>query len=791
MRRVLARAGRLRLARASVRAARRLGIGAALACCALQAWAGTAHLFYDWPAGRPTTGAQVEIDAVSMAGAEASAAPVRSESGLDGAVLNLGEGVWLVQVFMAGYWSQGAAVTVNGQAPASVRIAFWPAATLRGEIAPAEGESLPKMLSVKLSTHPAAGAPGDAAKAEPQEPRPASAILVCPIETGGPNGTGRWKCMGPAGLFDARLEVEGYAPRYAWGVRLTAGASVDLGATELRRFLSVSGRAVRKDGSVPAGPCQATLRPDAERGGGPDAESRNAPPEEKTFAVSLNPQGFFQIVGVMPGNHALSVECPEASGFTLLNVQPSGETKVDSPLTLEELPLEVVLSPRTDPSGQPWRVTLDATAPRLRRIAATVTATADGRWTRHGLMAGTYRIAVRSADGMEWLRKDFDLRPGAGPLVLHLAAVRVAGTVLLNGQPVCARLLFSNEDGGDPVPLQSDEGGHFAGRLPIAAGVPDSVWAVEAHVKRPETVRRLTGIDVPTVAAGSSAWLDLELPSMPVRGIVVSEDGKPQSDAQVTFKSARSGYQVTVTSDETGSFEAADLPAGMYEASAESSRGRADPVPLAIEEGAESRLKMILHPNLHIPFHVLSKDGEPIEDATVQVWIPPGVPQALGRTDREGRFEATLPPGTTEVALTVSAADYALRMVKIPVSSTTGSGGTGSPADQNAVTLDTNGGSLTLNFEPAEGALDRSATLVLLHQNALVDARTLPGWGTDQAGGNASGPAEVDEIEPGDYALCVLTDPSQLAALWQGDAPPERCSVGTVKSGQLLTLTPH
>ena len=235
----------------------------------------------------------------------------------------------------------------------------------------------------------------------------------------------------------------------------------------------------------------------------------------------------------------------------------------------------------------------------------------------------------------------------------------------------------------------------------------------------------------------------------------------------------------------------ADLPPGKYNAVAESSYGPSDPTPFAVTDGSESQLKLILHPNLHIPFYVVSKDQEPLSDVTVQVWLAPGVPRALGRTNRDGRFEATLPPGTTEVGLTVGAPDYAIRLVKMPVSSTPVANQGDPSQNQNTITLDTNGGSLVLNFEPPEGTLDRSTTLYLAHNGALVDARTLAGWGTDQAGANSDGPAEVDAIEPGDYALCVVKDPSQLASLWQGDLPQDLCSMGTVKTGQTLTLAPQ
>lgn len=761
---------------------RRVWIAAILTLCAMRASAIPVRLAYGWPSGAPApAGVSVHIYAVRMAGTDQSAAPVQADSGPGGIVLNLSDGVWLVQAFANGYWTEGAEVTAGGQTPAGARLVFWPATSFSGEIAPAPGEMLPRSIDVKLSAHVATGADAQASAAQQS---PAQAELICPV-----NG-GKWSCLGPAGLFDVRLGAEGYAPRYVWDVSAKPGETSDLGQTQLQRALSVFGRAVRKDGSAPPGPCRATLLPDAERGGGPGAsQPDNPPPDEKPYTVPLSQLGYFQIVGVMEGNHTLSVDCQGASGFEVMKVQPTGETRLD-PLVLQDLTLAIAIAPPTDPAGQPWQLTVDVTAPRLRRIADTSQVSADGHWTRHGLMAGSYRVAISSSDGMSWLKQDFELRPDSPPLALRLASVRVAGKVLMNGQPVRARLEFSNEDGGEPVTLNSDDSGRYAGLLPIAPDARETKWIVEAHVAHPQTVRRLEGVYVPTPAPGKVVPVDLELPTMPVRGTVVSEDGRLQSNAQVTFVAEGSGYQNTAMTDGSGNFEMADLPPGRYNATAQSDYGISDPQSFTVADGTENKLKLIMHPNLHIPFYVLAKDQEPIEDATVQVWIAPGVPRAMGHTNRDGRYEATLPPGTGEVALTVGAEDYAINLVKMPISSTPPANQSDPSQTPNAVTLHADGGSLVLNFQPADGTLDRSATLYLVHNGALVDARTLEGWGTSSAGTNPDGPADVESIEPGDYALCIVTDPSQLADLWQGNTPQDRCSTGTVKQGSVLTLSP-
>jgi hypothetical protein len=48
----------------------------------------------------------------------------------------------------------------------------------------------------------------------------------------------------------------------------------------------------------------------------------------------------------------------------------------------------------------------------------------------------------------------------------------------------------------------------------------------------------------------------------------------------------------------------------------------------------------------------------------------------------------------------------------------------------------------------------------------------------------------VETIEAGDYALCAIADPSELASVWMGTLPPDRCRKGTVQNGKTLTLDP-
>lgn len=756
----------------------RIFLLAAFVLCGLQAQAKPVHVALAWPAGAPTSPIErVHIQAVRTAGPPNANTPVEFEADTapSGALLNLGEGVWQVQASVPGYWSQHADVTIANQMPANVRIALWPAASLHGQIMTAAGEPLPHALIVHLS---ATTSSVNKSTQQVTVPRvgavPPQADLLCQIDQG------NWRCLGPAGIFDMELQASGYAPRYVWGIDLKAAENTDLGRTVLRTAASLFGRAVLKDGSDPAGPCQAILQPDMERRGPHESDSQSALANEQSFSVPVSSHGYFQVVGMMPGKHLLMVKCPAASAFRELNVQAEGETRIDPPLRLQQLTLDIAVNPKVDPAGQPWQLTVDMTAPLYRRVANGAATSADGRWLRRGLIAGNYHVNVTSSDGTLWLQKYFDLSARSRPLSLRLMSAKVAGRVLLSSMPVRAQLVFSNDADGQSVTLQSDNNGHFRGTLPVTD--PDATsWTVEARVAQPPVTQRLLGVNVP-VGGGNTAWLDLDLPAIAGRGSVVSQDGKPQPGAEVAFE-ASNGLRTTTSTDDAGNFELPDLAPGKYTAAADSPNGSSERTPFEVTAGNSSELRLVLNPFPRIHFNVVSSDG-PVANAAVQVWVKPGVPRAFERTDQNGSFEVTVPPGTTEVGLTVGAPGYAIKLLRLKIPSENDS------ADANTITLDDSGGTLVLNFHPPDGAPDNSAMLYLVHNGALQDARTIAGWGANQAGSTEDGSATVDSIEPGKYTLCSLADPAQLTAIWSGALPQDRCRTGSLEQGETLTLSP-
>lgn len=754
---------------------REIFLSAVFVLCFSHAEALPIHVQFEWPAGMPSSGSTpIRVQAVRSAGYTKSAAPVAVDAATEGATLDLGHGVWEVQASARGYWSEATEVAVDGQAPDSVRLSLWPAASLHGEIVTAEGEPLPSVLALQLSGVPESQDREPTGLGRELKPISLHTTLHCPIH-------GRaWSCAAPAGAFDVRLQAAEYTPQYLWGVNLKTDQTTNFGHTVLRRAASVFGRAVRNDGSNPSSSCLAILLPDVERHGGPDPDGETAPLATKTFSVPLSRSGYFQIVGVPPGRHMLAIECPAASSLRELHVQGDGETRVDPPLHLEELTLDIGITPKLDPAGQPWRLTVDATAPHFRRIAGGEACSADGLWARHGLITGNYRVVVSGSDGTAWLQRNFNLSASSGRLSLRLGSVAVAGRALLSSQPIRARLVFSNNATGESATLNSDDNGRFQGLLPVAPSLQESTWTVEAHVMQPPVTQRLLDVRVESAGA-ANAWLDLDFPAVPVRGSVVSPDGKPQPNVQVIFEDS-TGTRTTTGTDDAGRFEMSDLPAGKYTALADSPAGCSDRTPFEVADGSGSELRLVLNPFKRVPFYVVSSQG-PVEDAAVQVWIAPGVPRAFARTDADGRFEVTLPPGTTELGLTIGSPEYALKLIRLPVPSDDDDS-----REARTITLDSSAGTLLLNLQLLNHARDDSATFYLVHNRAIQDARTIAGWGTGQAGTRSNGPATIDAIEPGDYALCRV-DATNVAVLWSGPVPSQHCSKGSLDEGGTLTLS--
>jgi hypothetical protein len=575
-------------------------------------------------------------------------------------------------------------------------------------------------------------------------------------------------------VFEVEIRPEGFVPHYA-GVRaLAAGGQSRLDPIALQAGASVSGLVARADGTSPLAPCQASIAVEGPRRPPPRGQAAEGP---RVYTARTGECGFFQLVGPPPGEHVLSVDCPDASASTLVTVQLEAETRLAAPIVLEELALEVTVRPPLGPGRRPWKLALSAVAPRWRSVVEAAPASADGRWSKEGLSAGTYRVVVMDDMGAPWDNRLVKLGLGNDTtgLSIRVPIRAIEGRVHLGSRPLRARLLFMGSSG--PVQLESDEDGAFAGFLPIPRDAADERWTVQVDASSPPISRRVEGLVIPAATGDAPAWVELALLSSPIRGAVVSSDGRGQPGAQVTAVDVATAAQVLAVANDLGSFELADLPPGSYTVIAESARGFSDRVPLEVREGEEQELVLIVGGPTRFVGRVTSEAG-PVGGAAVQAWLPPGVPRSFLRTGADGGWQMEIPRDAGEVGVTVSAPGYALRMARLRVTND----------EVTLIPLSIAAGRLVLAGPEAAGQPEGAGTLLVVHEGAIETVGGLARWVEREGGRVTDGRVVVRRAEPGAYALCRLRDP-EIHAAWLGALPPERCRFGTLAEGGTLTLS--
>ena len=136
---------------------------------------------------------------------------------------------WEVTIIGSGCWAPPL-VVANGNV-GETRTAFvWPAATIAGDFAIQKGDTPPKELhaTVQANDSITIGA------AIPETPLDCSLVGV------------HWRCALPSTTVDLRLAVDGFVPRYIWGLEISAGGKKTLDVA-FTRGASVSGLVVLAD----------------------------------------------------------------------------------------------------------------------------------------------------------------------------------------------------------------------------------------------------------------------------------------------------------------------------------------------------------------------------------------------------------------------------------------------------------------------------------------------------------------------------------------------------------------
>jgi hypothetical protein len=400
------------------------------------------------------------------------------------------------------------------------------------------------------------------------------------------------------------------------------------------------------------------------------------------------------------------------------------------------------------------------------------------RWARRvtaALAVGAGIAAPAPAEpATDWPGAFDSLLRSAGAALLDRVypLVRVRGSVRLSSGPLRARLAFIDEAGLATVVTDSDEDGRFEARLPAVRTTAG--WTIEVSAAAPPVSRLVENVAIRLRRGETEAFLELVLPGPAVRGIVIAEDGEPQSSAQVLAEDLAGGQRHAATADERGRFEMFGLTAGTYRVTAEGTHGYSEPLEVAIEEGAEPEIRLVLARRKRLLAGRVLRGDEPVAGATLHVWLPPGRPAGSFSADDRGRFELPIPADAVAVGLTVSAAGHALKVTRVAASG----------SRPITLGLEPIGGTLVLDAGEAAGPFSP----ILSHGGSLESVETLADWSL-LTGGHSDGTRWViPAVEPGAYRLCTIT-PHEAADLWEGRNPAHACADGTLAPGGTLTLS--
>jgi hypothetical protein len=545
---------------------------------------------------------------------------------------------WEISIEGKNCWAAPLLIAADNQS--ETRTAFvWPAATITGVFTLTKAEKPPVQLhaSVEAADTSVPGA------AIPQT------SLDCFVDDR------QWGCSVPATAVDLRLEADGFAPRYIWGLAVPAGEkkSIDLALT---RGPSVSGRVAFTDRRAPIDGVAVELRP-AGFASGPADERRISMRSRKT---TTGARGFFQFSSIDDGAYDIVVTKKGWSTVTRrVRVGAAKETDTGVLMLPPLARAEVIIDPALDAKGRRWRVVLDREElPSRLGPIADKQAAADGTWTAEGIMAGSYRLNVYDGGGVAYERVAVNIQPGEPPIRFHMDALIVRGVVRIGQEPLAAALRFMNTQAPGDLDLTTDDRGAFAGTFPA-----EGRYEVDISPKdTPQKLRRQ--VEVRPNADGIIN-LDIELPGGVIRGKVVDEAGNPVA-AAVQILPGGSRRPMSTTAGEDGRFKLIAVESGDVVLNArDRSAGESGPTPYAVADGASEPVTLTLHPRIEFTMWLVSPAGQPVSGAVVRF--------SDGHYSRErisgpgGDIQFEIARGIPSVDIVVAAAGFPVRMMNLPV----------------------------------------------------------------------------------------------------------------------------
>jgi hypothetical protein len=676
---------------------------------------------------------------------------------------------WEVTAAFPGTWGPRATVVAGtGGESLTSRLALWPLGQIAGSVKLAEkGERLPKTLTV-TTLAPRAPNRRDAPKGSQD----------CPIDA-----KGRWQCPSlPGTTFDLVLAAQGFIPQYRWGLKVVPGKTTDLGTVELKRGASVAGWVEVEEGAIdPACRARLTLLT------GPGSGAQIA---EKVWStareVPVRKDGFFQLMGVAPGNYSLEIRQPGFASATVrpIEVWPRLESFLRQPVTLRRpIQVELAISPQLDWLGRPWQVLVfrqtDAGAGR-DDTAYNGPADDQGVVKIPGQAPGLFSVHV--SDGLDNQLYTKNLRitgPGDARQTIDLKILTVRGTVTLGKEPLAATMWFGGRYGATGVKMESDRDGKFQGILPR-----DGWWGVQIASLQPKFETRVrVNVEANTQ---ERATVEINLPATRVFGKVLDDDGRPLPSA--IFSLSTDEDNVVTDTDGAGNFEVRGLPEGLAYAAAtfSSAQGHwsSDRISFFLREGEDvGPLELRAHKEKRLSGTVQSARG-PVPGAGITV-VPLRPTLMFGdsvRTELDGTFTAQVPASTEMADVIVSPPGYALRAFAVPLGETA-----------QSLTVDGESGTLVLlGPEDSKEAGKESISLWVFQNGLPLPWNELAHWSRDHGKlsvGSQKKEVEVPEMAPGEYRACLATQ--SVLVSWQASgfsAPLAKCTTGQLTAGGTLRL---
>ncbi len=641
-------------------------------------------------------------------------------------VLNLEPGLWHMRLEADGLWAEPILLDVRNDGESTAAFELWPASTVKGSLAIPRGHDAPEALAASIATQEELGSSGFS---------PVSSV-ECPVDQG------TWSCLLPARTLDLRLAAAGFVARYVWGVKPPAGGVLDLGEIELEPGASVMGWVLAETGS-PVEDARVELRPRARRPINPAVEARIG---AMRLSGATDERGFFQIGPLPPGEYAVEAKSPPfAPARSFVRVAEPAEQIVDPPLVLRlPQPVEIYVEPQLTPASAPWVIEVA----RLDDDSQTIAVFEDGvvsmgGWWRHdGVPPGRYRVSLGPESRQWWFSEEIEIEQASSPIYVEMPVVEVRGTVSLGDEPVEGELLFG------AVALASDAEGRFEGFLPR----PGS-WRIKVSGSRPEVERSVEGIRVEPRPGKSYAELEIVLPDTRLEGKVVDRRRLPVEGAMVTAQSLDEIVPaVRVRTDPEGEFEVRALPEGLATVIAEADDGNerwySPELEVNLEDGEAAKVQLVLRKEMRLRGRIVD-GGRGVPGARIKAEASHirGLPLFVEHSDAEGRFEVRLPGDTRDLTLSVGAAGFGFRLLRVQAD----------PDQPLVVPLSPAAGTLVVETPELEHGAWDAPRIFILHQGAVESLGYLAAWARfQQEPRTEPGRLVIPSMAPGEYSACLI-----------------------------------